>query len=148
VRRRAVDSEDAPGPATASAGETGDDRLSRRTARPGTLPLTRLPFERHIFQVVAAVTLVRFEADDDYHLVLSDGRRTMIAESPMPECARRATRLRRRQMAHARAALRRCTKAVVTGVAFFDFPHGQSGVAPNAIELHPILAFHCLPNPP
>ncbi len=29
---------------------------------------------------------------------------------------------------------------VVTGVGFFDFKHGQSGVAPNAIELHPILA--------
>jgi len=30
------------------------------------------------------------------------------------------------------------------GVAFFDFPHGQTGVAPNAIELHPILGFRCL----
>jgi hypothetical protein len=32
----------------------------------------------------------------------------------------------------------------VTGVVFFDFDHGQTGVAPNAIELHPILAFRCL----
>jgi hypothetical protein len=31
-----------------------------------------------------------------------------------------------------------------TGVAFFDFMHGQTGVAPNAIELHPILTFRCL----
>jgi hypothetical protein len=31
----------------------------------------------------------------------------------------------------------------VTGVAFFDFQHGQTGVAPNGIELHPILAFTC-----
>jgi len=28
----------------------------------------------------------------------------------------------------------------VTGVGFFDFDHGQSGVAPNAVELHPVLA--------
>ena len=28
----------------------------------------------------------------------------------------------------------------VTGVAFFDILHGQEGVAPNGIELHPILA--------
>jgi hypothetical protein len=28
----------------------------------------------------------------------------------------------------------------VTGVGFFDFKHGQSGVAPNAIELHPLLS--------
>jgi hypothetical protein len=27
----------------------------------------------------------------------------------------------------------------VTGVAFFDTLHGQEGVAPNGIELHPIL---------
>ena len=29
-------------------------------------------------------------------------------------------------------------------IAFFDFDHGQTGVAPNAIELHPILRFKCL----
>jgi hypothetical protein len=34
-----------------------------------------------------------------------------------------------------------CRKATVIGVAFFDFKHGQTGVAPNAIELHPLLAF-------
>jgi hypothetical protein len=28
----------------------------------------------------------------------------------------------------------------VTGVGYFDFLHGQSGVAPNGIEPHPILA--------
>ena len=31
--------------------------------------------------------------------------------------------------------------ATVTGVGFFDIPHGQTGVAPNAIELHPVLKF-------
>jgi hypothetical protein len=29
-------------------------------------------------------------------------------------------------------------------VAFFDFFHHQTGVAPNQIELHPILKFVCL----
>jgi hypothetical protein len=47
-------------------------------------------------------------------------------------------------MAQARRAAKTCAKARVTGVAFFDFDHGQTGVAPNAIELHPILAFSCL----
>jgi hypothetical protein len=28
---------------------------------------------------------------------------------------------------------------VVTGVGFFDFLHGQTGAAPNGIELHPVL---------
>jgi hypothetical protein len=27
----------------------------------------------------------------------------------------------------------------VTGVGFFDRIHGQTGVAPNGIELHPVL---------
>jgi hypothetical protein len=30
----------------------------------------------------------------------------------------------------------------VTGVGFFDYEHGQNGVAPNAIELHPVLGVH------
>jgi hypothetical protein len=30
------------------------------------------------------------------------------------------------------------------GRRVLDFDHGQTGVAPNAIELHPILAFRCL----
>jgi hypothetical protein len=51
---------------------------------------------------------------------------------------------RRRQMREAREKLRLCSHARVVGVAFFDFKHGQTGVAPNAIELHPILDFACL----
>jgi hypothetical protein len=30
-------------------------------------------------------------------------------------------------------------RATITGVGFFDLFHGQTGVAPNAIELHPVL---------
>jgi hypothetical protein len=71
--------------------------------------------------------------------------RTMIAESPSPSCTARATPTRRRQMAQARRRVRLCAKARVSGVAFFDFFHGQTGVAPNAIELHPVLGFRCVP---
>ena len=68
----------------------------------------------------------------------------MITESPAPTCDSRAFPARQAQMAAARRALGLCPRARVTGVAFFDFDHGQTGVAPNAIELHPILAFRCL----
>ena len=47
-------------------------------------------------------------------------------------------------MADARSAVRLCSEARVVGVQFWDFKHGQTGVAPNAIELHPILGFSCL----
>jgi hypothetical protein len=111
---------------------------------PAALPTTRLPFERHVYRVSAAVTLDRPEADGDFHLVLRVGAFHVIAESPAPSCFAGATPLRRKQMAEARAAVRLCARAVGTGVAFFDFKHGQTGVAPNAIELHPILAFRCV----
>lgn len=112
---------------------------------PTTLPDTRLPFERHIYRVRAAVMLVRHEDDSDLHVVIEDARgRTMITEAPLSACAPRATLTRRRQMTQARAAVRVCARASITGVAFFDFQHGQTGVAPNAIELHPILGFRCL----
>ncbi len=90
------------------------------------------------------MTLVKQETDGDLHLVLSDGTNQMIAESPAPGCISGATTARQKQMQHARAAITLCTHARITGVAFFDFKHGQTGVAPNAIELHPILAFSCI----
>jgi hypothetical protein len=111
---------------------------------PHPLPVTRLPFERHVFRVTAAVTLDRPEADSDLHLVLSDGTHTMIAEAPNAACNTGATSYRRKQMKDARAAVKICDNAQLTGVAFFDFFHHQTGVAPNEIELHPLLAFKCV----
>lgn len=111
---------------------------------PAHLPDTRLPFEHHVFTVVAAVTLVRPEDDSDLHLVLQQRGHHMIAEAPAPYCDRRAKSRLHREMAVARRHVRLCARARVTGVAFFDFDHGQTGVAPNAIELHPVLGFRCL----
>jgi hypothetical protein len=98
--------------------------------------------------VIASVTLDRTEADLDHHLVLRSGAQTMIAEAPSPLCTTGATAYRRRQMRDARNVARVCARARVVGVAFWDFFHGQTGVAPNAIELHPILGFACLSSKP
>ena len=87
--------------------------------------------------MTAAVVLVRAEDDGDFHVVLRSGRDQMITETPSPSCTGGATPMRRNEMARARGLVRVCARARVTGVAFFDFPHGQTGVAPNAIELHP-----------
>jgi hypothetical protein len=115
--------------------------------RPRSFPAQRLPFERHVFRVEAAVTLARAEDDGDLHLVLESGSSHMIAEAPSPACTSRATAAARTQMTQARRAAAPCARAVVTGVAFFDYFHGQTGIAPNAIELHPILGFRCLATP-
>jgi hypothetical protein len=115
-------------------------------------PRRRLLRERQIFSLIARVTLKRTEADFDYHLVLRSGSRTMIAETPSSLCTKGATAKRRKQMAAARRVARVCVKARVVGVAFFDFFHGQTGLARNGIELHPVLGFACLssskPPPP
>jgi hypothetical protein len=68
----------------------------------------------------------------------------MITEAPATGCTRGATMVARAEMARVRRTVRLCRHAVVTGVVFFDYLHGQDYVAPNGIELHPILAFHCL----
>jgi len=113
--------------------------------RPTQLPATRLPFERRIYSLLAAVTLVKAESDQDLHLVLEDGGQHIIAEASNPDaCTATATNYRRKQMRDARSAVRLCAQARVVGVGFWDFKHGQTGVAPNAIELHPILGFACL----
>jgi hypothetical protein len=112
---------------------------------PRSLPTTRLPFERHVFSITATVTQVRPEADQDLHLVVYSGSKHMIVEAPnAPACAGNATALRKRQMSAARRNARPCARAHIVGVAFWDYFHGQTGVAPNAIELHPILGFDCL----
>jgi hypothetical protein len=113
--------------------------------KPSPLPGTRAPFERHQFKVTAQVVRMHSEHDGDVHLVLKDAAgHTMIAEAPNASCEPGATAYRRHQMAQARAAVKICGQAEIMGVAFFDFFHNQDGVAPNAIELHPILSFRCL----
>jgi hypothetical protein len=42
-------------------------------------------------------------------------------------------------MAAALRVVRLCSRARGTVVAFIDLQHGQTGVAPNTIELHPVL---------
>jgi len=108
------------------------------------------PVETTVWSLDAILVRYKQEADSDYHLVLSDtGGRTMIAEVPSPNCvgsspflpAMRAVRTAFTAAFHPGPSFQRVTiKVHVTGVGFFDFKHGQSGVAPNAIELHPILS--------
>jgi hypothetical protein len=40
---------------------------------PSELPPTRLPIEHRVYTLTARVTLVRQEADEDFHLPLRDG---------------------------------------------------------------------------
>jgi hypothetical protein len=59
-------------------------------------------------------------------------------------CPPKSARNRLTRLKNSRAAVKVFSKAQLTGVAFFDFFHHQTGVAPNEIELHPLLAFKCV----
>jgi hypothetical protein len=115
------------------------------------------PVETTRWQVRARLVAFKIEPDSDVHLVVADPASggTMIVEFPAAGCVGAKASVRARQlMNNARAALIRACgtpnserftllsgTAVINGVGFFDFKHGQRGVAPNAIELHPVLGF-------
>ena len=133
-------------------------RALRRKQVPGYLGLRRhFGVERTTFRVRAKLVEMKLEADSDIHLVVADPTRTsvtLIAELPSSSCNAGATPKARLEMADARKAfIASCGAAssgsfrklngtaTVTGVGFFDQIHGQTGVAPNGIELHPVLSF-------
>jgi hypothetical protein len=120
-------------------------------AAPGTLPANNRisPTETTVYQLQVTLVEYKLETDSDYHLVLSDGSHTMIAEIPDPACVGAGSPLapgitKARNEFNARftptGSFRTANVPVtVTGVGFFDFLHGQTGVAPNGIELHAVL---------
>ncbi len=129
----------------------------RSWAAPNHLPSHSriVPDETRVWVVDAILTLYKVEddpitGDSDYHLVLSDGSgNTIIAEIPSPGCVGSGSPFAE-DIAKARAKFdaRFSAKSQpqtanapvrVTGVGFFDFHHGQLGVAPNGVQLHPVL---------
>lgn len=111
--------------------------------------------EFHTWRLRARPLQARLEGDGDIHLVIAAPRKpakTMIVEFPDRSCV--ASAFKRPQIARARRRfLNNCgrvsasrwshLRGVVTivGVGFWDAIHGQTGVAPNGIELHPVLGF-------
>lgn len=119
---------------------------------PASLPYDQRisPTETTTFTVDAMLTQYKLEADSDYHLVIKNSsNKTIIAEIPDPACVGAASPFMgdiqtARQIFdnHYTATDSFQTADVpvcLTGVGFFDFIHGQTGVASNGIELHPVL---------
>jgi hypothetical protein len=116
------------------------------------------PVETTVYTVKAVLMSMRKEKDKDIHLVIADPKigGSMIVEFPAPSCVMQADPARQADMQQAREALDSACgplpaslstvvtlqgKATISGVGFFDLVHGQGGVAPNGIELHPVLSF-------
>jgi hypothetical protein len=124
--------------------------------------------EKTVWELTATLQTFRSESDGDYHLVIStdDQNETMIAEIPNPGDIT-APSFFAEQIASARAAFDNhfqiteninvptapaapgfagqakfqevAVSVTITGLGYFDFNHHQLGVAPNAIELHPVI---------
>jgi len=124
----------------------------RGLTAPSTLPANNrvAPTETTIYTISATLTQYKLESDSDYHLVIQDASgNTMIVEIPSPNCVGAGSPFGTGIQASRSAFDARYTATTsfqtanipvqVKGVGFFDFLHGQTGVAPNGIELHPIL---------
>lgn len=118
------------------------------------------PVETTLYRVTVEIVEFKYERDDaDLHVVVRDPvrdpSRTMIVELPDPTFVPKVSPWRS-QIAEARrrfyARYKPTTRfkggsrqvATITGVGFFDPPHGQRGLAENGIELHPVLSVEFL----
>jgi hypothetical protein len=119
---------------------------------PSSLPANSriAPRELNQYRVSGTLTKYKRETDSDYHLVIQDGSgRTMIVEIPSINCVGGGSPFGS-GISHARAQFDARLTATTTmkttsipvtikGIGFWDFLHGQTGVAPNGIEVHPVL---------
>jgi hypothetical protein len=126
--------------------------------------LLRQPVELKTFVVNAKIVGFKHErppkGDGDFHVVIAgDSGATMIVEFPDPACAPNpdvaakfaAARQQflefvgRKKIGTKFTKLAKPLPATVTGIGFFDHAHGQTGVAPNAVELHPCVSVVTVP---
>ncbi|MBV9440830.1 MAG: hypothetical protein JOZ24_12640 [Candidatus Eremiobacteraeota bacterium] len=125
---------------------------------PSPLDDSRAPLEMQAVTVDAQLVGYKEEmVDHDFHIVLRDPgtNDTMIVEIPDPQCVGVCASVAGAQIATARSsfsstmtvqpaakfvAFSTPVRVTVAGVPFFDFHHGQTGVAKNCVEIHPVLA--------
>lgn len=121
-----------------------------RTLKAPNRPKSRTKEERVVVSLKTIIIKCGYEADGDYHLVLSDSGKTIIAEIPNPLCST-INKKYSKQWSKCRAFIdskisvtrkfKKCNIPVtITGLQFFDKIHSQNGVAPNGIEIHPVLS--------
>jgi hypothetical protein len=124
----------------------------RSWTAPASIPANNrvAPAETGLWTINGTLVRYKLEDDSDYHMVISDDNgNTIVTEIPLPACVAPGSRFAA-GIANARAEFDDHFTATtsfqnvnvpvrITGVGMFDFLHGQSGVAPNGIELHPVI---------
>jgi hypothetical protein len=118
-------------------------------------PNPRSTFEESVFTVDGYLVGFTLAADSDFHAVIRDAAgETLIIEFPNPGCLQGSKVIQQAVAARTRflkligtlptdhfVFLPKAIRVRVTGVVFFDRIHGQDGVAPNGVELHPVIGF-------
>ena len=121
--------------------------------QPSLIKVTRLPLEDSLIQVECFIAGYKVEADGDFHIVITDGNKyTMIAEIGDINCSELKKSTHYKEITVVRLWFddtfhptskyklsKTKTKYRFTGVRFFDKIHGQTGVAPNGVEIHQCL---------
>ena len=115
------------------------------------------PWELQAVQIRATIVGWKTENDNDFHIVVADLKNpseTMIVEPPSSACSSACSSGYGSFFQASRDAFTKClgqpstsfthtnAKTIVadiTGVPYFDPIHGQTGVAPNGIEIHPVI---------
>jgi hypothetical protein len=133
--------------------KTVSQMVALTTPSPSTSMPRTGPIETTTYVTNCTITIKKAETDNDYHLVLYDGSKTMIGEIPDPACSGAASSARVKDFIAARNFIDahiasgnvfsvNIAPVVVTGVGFVDPPHGQTGAAANNMEIHPIIDIH------
>jgi hypothetical protein len=113
----------------------------------------RMKCETVVNQVECYIDGYKLETDKDVHIVISDDNgNTMIAEIPNPDCKEVKGSSQYEKIKNVRdwfeqtfspkAKYHKNTdkaKYTFTGITFMDKIHGQTGVADNGVEIHPVL---------
>ena len=136
--------------AWSAAETTSISALRQIPAPPPPYPATRrmAPQEFTLYRVRAIVRQILPESDGDLHVVLADPdhpEATLVTEIPDSACALGSGH--EGDYAAALRALRAVPRyglVELDGIGFFDYLHGQRGMAPNGFELHPVVAIRPL----
>jgi hypothetical protein len=131
-----------------------DSTIAKLVAFPAPVsPTDRIaPVETTTYRLKVIMDSFKQEADSDIHLAVHDAAgHSMIVEFPSPSCDQGslvAAKIKTARDAFVKKAGQPTSSfrnisgtATVEGVGFFDKLHGQRGVAPNGIELHPATSF-------
>lgn len=116
----------------------------------------RMNSESIVYSLPCAIVGYKLEEDQDIHIIIEDTltEETMVIEliSPYCESVKKTSRYNQFKLlsewfyknigvpSHRFVFLKKHIPVTITGVGFFDFCHGQKGMAENCREIHPVLS--------